>query len=242
MRKEVIGNCELYLGDCLEIMPTLGKVDAVVTSPPYNIGNTHHTGSVRTSHYSDDMPEEKYQDWQIDVLNAMNCTQVFYNHKNRIKNGLQISPYEWLLKSKWGIKQEIVWRNGGQNFDSCRFYPMTERIYWLADNPSVKGNNTGSWNDFVDWQPVKVKEEHGRQFPVEYPKTMLQFSGAQSCLDPFMGSGTTGVACVKLGRKFIGIEISEKYFDVACKRIQDAVDRPDMFIAPTVKATQEKML
>jgi DNA modification methylase len=61
-------------------------------------------------------------------------------------------------------------------------------------------------------------------------------------IDPFMGSGTTGVAAVKLGRKFIGIEISEKYFDIACKRIQDAVDRPDMFIAPIVKQKQETML
>lgn len=242
MQKETIGDCELYLGDCLEVMPTLGKVDAVVTSPPYNIGNTHHTGNVRTSHYSDDMPEQEYQDWQIDILNAMNSTHVFYNHKNRIKDGLMITPYEWILKSKWGVKQEIVWRNGGQNFDPCRFYPMTERIYWLADSPKAKGVNTGSWNDYVDWQPVKVKEEHGRQFPVDYPRTMLQFCGAESCLDPFMGSGTTGVACAEMGRKFIGIELEPKYFDIACRRIEEAYRQPDMFISAAKKPQQDSFV
>ena len=63
-----------------------------------------------------------------------------------------------------------------------------------------------------------------------------------AALDPFMGSGTTGVACAKLGRKFIGIEIEPKYFDIACRRIEQAYAQPDMFIEPAPKAVQEAML
>lgn len=229
MDKVTIGDATLYCGDCMEILPTLGKVDAVVTSPPYNLGDTHHTGSTRTAHYTDSMKECDYQGWQLEVLNALNSTNVFYNHKNRISQGRQITPYEWLLKSKWIIKQEIVWRNRSQNFDKIRFYPMTERIYWLASGPDVKGNNTGSWTDYQTWEPVKVQKEHGRQFPIQYPEICIQFSEAQIVLDPFMGSGTTGVACANLGRKFIGIEIEPKYFDIACERIEAAYAQGRLF-------------
>jgi site-specific DNA-methyltransferase (adenine-specific) len=214
-------------------------VDAVVTSPPYNLGDTHHTGSKRVSHYKDGMPEADYQSWQIKILDAANATQVFYNHKNRIKNGAQISPYEWITKSKWVIKQELVWRNGGQNFDSIRFYPMTERIYWLAESKEIKGKNTGSWTDYQEWSPVGVNKEHGRQFPIEYPLMCIQFANAETILDPFMGSGTTLVACAKLGRKGIGIELDPDYFETACKRVQAAYDQPDLFVAPPTSATQD---
>ena len=227
--KEVIGNATLYLGDCLEILPTLDKVDAVVTSPPYNIGDKHHTGNVRTFHYKHSLPEDEYQKWQVDILDRIKAEHVFYNHKNRITGGRQITPYEWLLKTKWTIKQELVWRNRGQNFDKIRFFPSTERIYWLASSPDVKGWNSASWTDFQTWPPVKVQKEHGRQFPEAYPEMCIQFSQASSVLDPFMGSGTTGVACMNLGREFIGIEIEPKYFDIACERIEQAQKQTRLF-------------
>ena len=227
--EEIIGNARLICADCLEILPTLPKVDVVITSPPYNIGNIHHTGNIRAFHYQDDMPEEKYQTWQVSVLDTCKASHLFYNHKNRIRLGKQITPYEWLLRTRWVIKQEIVWRNGGQNFDPCRFYPMTERIYWLAETIDAKGNNSGSWTDYVSWEPVKVQPEHGRQFNVKFPETMITFVNAQSVLDPFMGSGTTGVACMNLGCKFIGIEIERKYFDIACERIEQAQKQQRLF-------------
>jgi modification methylase len=129
-------------------MPS-GSVDMVLTSPPYNLGNTHHTGNKRHKAYDDNLPEEEYQEWQIKVLNE--CYRVLkdegsliYNHKNRIKKGVQITPYEWLLKTKFIIKQELVWFNGSQNFDKIRFYPMTERFYWLAKSPNTKLFNAAS--------------------------------------------------------------------------------------------------
>ncbi len=226
---EKIGDATLYLGDCLEILPTLGKVDAVVTSPPYNLGDIHHTGSVRTSHYKDSLNETDYQAWQIKVLDSINSEHVFYNHKNRIRDGIQITPYEWLLKTKWIVKQELVWRNGGQNFDKIRFFPSTERIYWLANSAGVSGSNESSWTDLHYWPPVKVQREHGRQYPVEMPEMCIQFSQAGMVLDVFMGSGTTGVACANLGRKFIGIEKEPKYFDIACERIEAAYAQGRLF-------------
>ena len=69
----------------------------------------------------------------------------------------------------------------------------------------------------------------------------LHSSDGETILDPFMGSGTTGVACAKLGRKFIGIELEKKYFDIACQRIEEAYQQPDMFIEPPAKAKQEAM-
>ena len=74
------------------------------------------------------------------------------------------------------------------------------------------------------------------------PQTAIEVTTAETILDPFMGSGTTGVACAKLGRKFIGIELEPKYFDIACDRIQKAYDQPDMFVEPPKKMTQGEMI
>ena len=83
---------------------------------------------------------------------------------------------------------------------------------------------------------------HPAPFPVALPAKALEATNCENILDPFMGSGTTGVACAKLGRKFIGIEIDEGYFDIACKRIEDAYKQPDMFVAPPQKPVQADML
>jgi len=104
----------LYFGDCLSILKDFpsSSVDLIITSPPYNLGKRHHTGGKYHIPYFDNMPEAEYQKWQIEVLNE--CYRILkptgsmmYNHKNRIKNGVQITPYEWLLKTKFIIKQEF---------------------------------------------------------------------------------------------------------------------------------------
>src|SRR3990167_2638707 len=106
---------DLYLGDCRLILPQLTeKVDLIVTSPPFNLGSNHHTGDIKHTPYPDDLPECEYQKQQIEVLDLLwNVTNesgsLLYQHKNRIKDGLQISPYRWLWRSQWIDKQEIVW-------------------------------------------------------------------------------------------------------------------------------------
>ena len=229
---------ELRQGDCLELMKELPSesIDLIITSPPYNLGKTHHTGNNRFEGYKtyeDNMPEEEYQKWQIEVLQE--CFRIlkhdgslFYNHKNRIRGGVQISPYEWIFLTDFTIKQEIVWFNGGQNFDKCRFYPMTERIYWLTKSSKTKMVNTINHHDVFgvkEWKPQGTKNEFKRAFPVELPQDIIScFPNANIVLDPFMGSGSTGVACVNTGRKFIGMELDHGYFEIAKNRIEEALN------------------
>jgi modification methylase len=223
---------QLLHGDCLKLIKDIPNksVDLIITSPPYNLGKKHHTGNNYHVPYKDDMPESDYQLWQIQILNE--CFRVlsddgsmFYNHKNRIKNGLQITPYEWLLKTHFIIKQELVWFNGSQNFDKIRFYPMTERIYWMAKSTKTKLFNAINHHDFFnknEWKSQGLNKKHTRSYPVELCSDIIKcFPNSKIVLDPFMGSGTTGMACKNMNKQFIGIELDEEYFKIASERINN---------------------
>ena len=172
--------------DCLEGLKALEdeSVDLIITSPPYNLGKSHHTGSNHFkayTDYDDNMPEELYQKWQVEILNE--CYRVLkkdgslmYNHKNRIRNGEQIEPYRWLYNTPFVIKQEIVWQNGSQNFDKCRIYPMTERVYWLAKDTKTKLFNAINHHDVftrAEWQPVKTKGAFKRAYPEKMVEDLI---------------------------------------------------------------------
>ena len=125
----------LIHGDCLEILPTMPDkfVDLTITSPPYNIVN-HSTRGFKHNPYKDNLPEEEYQAQQIKVLDELyritkDTGSLMYNHKNRIIDQLSVTPYRWIEKSKWLVKQEIVWMNHSPNFAKVRFFPFTERVY-----------------------------------------------------------------------------------------------------------------
>jgi len=223
---------KLYLDDCFNSFKKINdsSIDIIITSPPYNLGNSHHTGNKRHQAYNDNLPEKEYQETQIKLLNE--CFRVLkengsmiYNHKNRIKKGIQISPYEWLFKSNFVIKQELVWINRSQNFDKIRFYPWTERIYWLTKSPKTKLINTINKHDVFDWtewKPVGTRGSHTRAFPEQFVADMLAvFPDAKTVLDPYMGSGTTGYVAVNSNRDFIGFEAIKEYFDIAKKRINE---------------------
>jgi len=215
-------------GDCLEVMKDISdnSVDLIITSPPYNLGNDHHTGNIKHNPYDDDLPEDEYQQQQIDVLNELyriTKDSCFYNHKNRIKKGKMITPYEWLLKTNWTIKQELVWFNRSQNFDKIRFYPMTERVYWLVkDNTSFY--NHINHHDLFQWQPEGTNKHHTRAFPESMVRDLIAcFPDAQTVLDPYMGSGTVARVCADLGKNFIGIEVNQEYCDIANERLKQGV-------------------
>jgi site-specific DNA-methyltransferase (adenine-specific) len=130
---------KIYNLDCIDGLKKLDdeSIDLIITSPPYNLGNNHHTGNKKIFAYDDNLNEKDYQSSQINMLEQCyrvlkNSGSMMYQHKNRIKKGIQISPYEWIFKTQFCIKQEIVWINRSQNFDKIRFYPFTERVYWLA--------------------------------------------------------------------------------------------------------------
>ena len=221
--------------DCLEGLKSLDdeSVDLIITSPPYNLGKSHHTGNNRFkayTDYNDDMPEELYQKWQTEILNE--CYRVlkkngsmWYNHKNRIKNGQQIEPYRWLYNTPFIIKQEIVWQNGSQNFDKCRIYPMTERVYWLTKDKSTKLFNAINHHDVftrAEWQPVKTKGDFKRAYPEQMVEDIIScFPDSNVILDPFSGSGTTCCVAKRMGKKYIGFELSVEYCNIASERISN---------------------
>jgi modification methylase len=203
-------------------------VDLIITSPPFNLGNTHHTGFKKHKSYNDKMPEEEYQLWQLKVLNE--CFRVLkdngsllYQHKNRISKGIQISPYEWIYKSNFLIKQEIVWINRSQNFDKIRFYPFTERVYWLAKDSKTKLHNKINKQDVFDWKewkPVGTKGIHTRAFPEKLVEDFLNvFPRAKIVLDPFMGSGTVAKVAKRMNRNYIGFEIEPKFVQLSKKNL-----------------------
>ena len=213
-------------------------IDLTVTSPPYNLGEKHQTGDNKFQAYDeyiDDLPEDEYQEQQIKMLNELYRVtkeggSLMYNHKNRIKKGKQISPYRWIFKTDWVDKQEAVWVNRSQNFDKCRFYPITERIYWLSKGTDTDFVNLINQHDLIKDTAEGTKKEHKRAFPVKLAQRLIMcFPNAGVVYDPYMGSGTTAIASHREKRKFIGSEISKKYCESAKKRIDYEISEPLLF-------------
>lgn len=236
----MVGVNKIYNEPCLETLSKMDCdfIDLTVTSPPYNLGEKHHTGSNSFNaydEYKDDLPEDVYQSNQIEVLNEIfRVTKaggsLMYNHKNRIRDGKQISPYEWIYKTNWTIKQELVWFNGSQNFDKCRFYPMTERIYWLSKGTETNFINTINQHDYIRIIPEGTDKEHKRSFPIKLARSLIVcFPNAKIIFDPYMGSGSTAIAAYKENRYYIGCEISKSYCAIAEKRLQPHLDQFQLF-------------
>lgn len=204
------------------------SIDLIITSPPYNMGKKLHTGSNYMdvyNQYNDNLPEDEYQQGQIEFLNE--CFRVlkdngsmFYNHKPRIRKGLSIHPLQWVLQSDFILKQEIIWRNGSQNFDRIRFYPQTERVYWLTKSTKTKLFNELGLSDTWEFKNRKRHKVHKATFPIDLPYTIIKsFKEAQVILDPYIGIGTTAKAVEKCNiedngdRKYLGFEIDGVYVD-----------------------------
>jgi DNA modification methylase len=215
----------LYLGDCREILPALGKVDSVITSPPYAQQRNY------VSFIGDD-----YQSLLGIMAETPSHpeTQILVNFGLIHRDGFVIEYWE-------PFKRDMIaagWRFFG---------------WYVWDQ--IAGM-TGDWNgrlspsfEFVPDSIIRVpretrggvpEAEHPARFPVAFANELIApfTNEGESVLDPFMGAGTTGVAAVKLGRRFIGIEIEPKYFDIACKRIEESTRQPDMFIERPPPPTQ----
>lgn len=255
IREERIGGQRLILGDCISVMPMLGRFDAAFTSPPYNLGahgNTGHKSSAWAgakigsgyASYSDNMPYPEYEAWQSAVLLALservseNKGAIFYQHKPRSIDGVMWSPFNLTLPLP--VRQLIVWdRGSGFNWNASFFKPVSEWILVLA-HPDWRLMDRAASDPGDVWRiPPETNNPHPAPFPVELPRRAIAATNATTILDPFLGSGTTLVACQKLGRAGTGIEIDPEYFRIACERVHKAWQEPDLFIAPTVKPTQE---
>jgi DNA modification methylase len=254
IRVEQIGNATLYLGDCMAVMPTLGaeSVDITVTSPPYNMGlvpggngrgmyrpgASNKAGRFREGYgtHLDAMPQDEYDDWQRACLAAMwriSRLGVFYNHRPRVEHGRLRTP----LSSHYGeatLRQIIIWNRGtGIDVNRRNFCTRQEWIMLFAkpDFQLVDLSASGM-GDVWDLGMEHKETGHPAPFPVSLPSRAIDATGAGSVFDPFMGSGTTGVAAMRLGRRFVGVEIHPPYFDIACRRISEAQKAPDLFAAP----------
>ena len=208
-RKEVIGDCTLYLGDCMEVMPTLGKVDAVVTDPPYGINANKQTlGSGKKDF-------KRSGDWDI----APPTKDLFL-----------------LVHEKSG--HQIIW---GGNYFSNFLSPTNDWLVWHKKNDNLSFSECE-----LAWTNLKKQTRHishhwggeKKEHPTQKPLAVMEWcighlpKDTETILDPFMGSGTTLVACAKLGRSGIGVELDPDYFDIACERVEKAYQQTDLFVAP----------
>ncbi len=216
----------LYLGDCLEILPTLGKVDAVVTDPPY--GMDYDTDNTRFG------------------MGGRSDRTIIGDDK-------PFDPSPWLA-----FPEVILW---GSNHYAQRL-PIGSTLIWLKRHPANYGyflsdaeigwhskgygvyalhapDSAGRRQKEFTGSPFGGETAHPFQKPAALMAWCVERVAGQSILDPFMGSGTTGIAAINLGRKFIGIELDPIYFDIACRRLSDQLKRPALSMIPAKDPKQE---
>lgn len=226
-RKEVIGDCTLYLGDCMEVMPTLGEFDAVVTDPPYGIdplgaGYGREGRAIQGDSDCSVLGLGVRAAWQ---LVPRGYGAVFYSARNTpdIMRELPVADYAG----------EIIWNKRAPGMGGALRY-QHENIALLSC-----GGATPAQPAFSILSHYRCGSVHPHEKPMPLMWEVCAFVGGERILDPFMGSGTTGVACVQLGRKFTGIELDPKYFDIACKRIEEAYKQPRLFEEPAPKKAEQ---
>jgi len=227
-RREVLAEgVEIWLGDCRDVLPLIGRVDAVVTDPPYGIGFEKGEGGRGKQRFRRSYGPIVGDDQPFDPSPWLNWPCILWgaNHySSRLPHG------RWLAWNKLGALEpwdsfsdvEFAWQNTR----------AADRIFSLL------------WKGLIQGEKINSGERsHPTQKPMALMRWCLGFlPDARVILDPFMGSGTTGVAAVKLGRKFIGVEIDPGYFDIARRRISDALKQPNLFVAPPAPVRQEALL
>lgn len=266
-REVIIGDCRLLLGDCLEIIPTLGNLDAVVTSPPYDNLRDYGEGWAGVDCFAVISGLAKLlSDGGVIVWNVADQTVDGSETGTSFRQALHAK--ECGLR----LHDTMIYCKEGVTFPGVRrYHPAFEYMFifsngapkhfngikdWRNKQAGVKMSGTSRQRDGStkqisghgklapneglrrNWWVMSnpyIGETDGHPAPMPYRMAFDHIqtwtTGGETVLDPFMGSGTTGVACVKSGRKFIGIEIDEAYFDIACARIRKAYAQPDMFIA-----------
>ncbi len=207
--KVEIGDATLYLGDCMDILPTLDKVDAVITDPPYGIADDFLKPSAKG-------------EWA--TLYAEKITWDSFAPQKAVDLAVSLA------------KNSIVW--GGNYFV---LEPKRGWLIWDKMQNHTSGHAELAWTNldipirsfaYSRAQLSTEQKQHPTQKPIGLMAWCIDLANPETILDPFMGSGTTGVAAIQMGRKFIGIEREPKYFDIACKRIEQASKQVDMFIEP----------
>ncbi len=232
---------KVICGDALDTLKKIpdNSIDMGVTSPPYNKRENKKGWLVDKVIYkgaTDNLPEEEYQKIQIEVLNELYRVlkpggSFFYNHKIRWERGVMLHPMDWLRKTKWVIRQEIIWdRMIAANLRGWRFWQVEERIYWLykPEDKNIIGKELKSKHALLTsiWRfPPENNNPHPAPFPIALPVraiySIMDEKKGGIIIDPYCGSGTTLVAAKILGHHYIGIDISEEYVDYSLKRLKN---------------------
>ena len=240
--KVEIGNATLYLGDCMDILPTLDKVDAVITDPPYK--HVHMVGGGFAS------ATKFYAGGEIDFISNFVLAEfesVLFNASDQFVAfcSRDLIP-DWIAfaKEKYGNFDLHVWHKTNAIPFTCNTWKSD--IEYIVLGWSKKKHQPAPQNQknktFIS--SICTDNFHPTAKPIalmsKYCKVLVPAGGL--VLDPFMGSGTTGVAAIQLGRKFIGIEREPKYFDIACKRIEQAVAQGQLFESDPIKQEQASLI
>ena len=205
---EQIGDAILYCGDCLKILPTLGPVAAVVTDPPYGVDFKYEGRSDSHDGY------EKWCELWFDACRRISPTILMSCGAINVPMWARIRPFKWQIA--W-LKPATM---GRSPVGFCNWEPM----------PLWGAGARGSVDVFTATiVPSAELDGHPCPKPMQWGIESIKHVPDGTILDPFMGSGTTGVACARLGRKFIGIEIEERYFQIACERIKREYEQLKLF-------------
>lgn len=230
-----------------EAGPSGATFDLVVTSPPYNLGVTSGGGFADTRKYpdmkmgkwgggalahgydghDDAMPMQAYEEWQQEILSVLyahlsQTGAIFYNHKPRVQDGVLWTPLR--LNPGLPLRQIVIWkRAGGVNFAPTHYLPTHEWIMVLA-RQGFRLTSKGASGVGDVWEiPQESNTAHPCPFPVGLPARAIETTGPSLVLDPFMGSGSTLVAAKAAGVRGVGIEKSERYCEIAAKRLAQEV-------------------
>lgn len=225
-RKEVIGDAELWLGDCMEILPMLGKVDAVITDPPYGVGLAGKSNKWRPEMSGgyvsfDDTPENV----SANVIPRFAAALAMAGRAVLTPGNRMAHSYPQ-PDAMGGVFNRCGAGSGKWGFE------CVAPVYYYGKDPYLTngmGRRPNGWD-----QPVNdyaEKSDHPCPKPIGMMLWLVERGAllGELVLDPFMGSGTTGIACLQLGRAFIGIEREPKYFDIACRRIEQAANQGQLF-------------
>ena len=224
-REETIGAARLILGDCREILPTLPRVDAVVTDPPYGV---NYEGSTTLHTAKDGIGYESFDDTPEEVATV--CVPAVRLAVSLARSAIVTPGLACCHLYDIPRAQGAIFYPSGANTGPWGFI-CSQPLYYYGKDPYLARQLGSRPNGFMSTESAE-KNGHPCPKPIRVTKWMVDrvsFTG-ETILDPFMGSGTTGVAAVQMGRKFIGIERESKYFDIACKRIEDAQRQSDLFI------------
>lgn len=251
IREERIGGQRLILGDCLEVMPTLGRFDAVVTDPPFEA--QAHSAMRRT--------QKSIKSGEAAALNFAAITEQL---RDFIPAWAASHCDGWML-AFCQVEAVSSWRDAMESA-SLKY---KRGMVWVKPDSSPQfngqmpaqgfecialawcGTGHSRWNGGgrrgVFTHNTNQPDRQG-QHPTEKPNPLMRellelfTNHGEAIIDPFMGSGTTLVACQRLGRSGTGIEIDPEYFDIACKRVDEATRQPDLFVAPAPQSIQETLL